>query len=113
MMQRLGPLDVECDAPPYAIVRACRRIGVYDPEDVRWCRLSRRARPRASWWEVFYHHPFKFLMGLGQIHNGECLCRQIIPRLGEHTFTYCTGEEETYLIGQCPCCRAVYWEPND
>ncbi len=41
MSSRLGPLEVECDAPPYSVVCACRDLGLQSPEDVRWRRLSR------------------------------------------------------------------------
>ena len=34
MSSRLGPLQIECDAPPYMIVSACRKIGFESPEDV-------------------------------------------------------------------------------
>ena len=40
MANPLGPIEIDCDAPPYAIVRACQRIGIRTPEDVRWARLS-------------------------------------------------------------------------
>jgi len=35
---RLGPILIDCDAPPYAIVQACERRGLRSPLDVRWCR---------------------------------------------------------------------------
>ena len=43
MSSELGLLEVECDAPPYPIVRACRKLGLIAPEDVRWCGMGTRA----------------------------------------------------------------------
>jgi hypothetical protein len=40
-----GPTEVDCDAPPYAIVRACARLGFRSPPDVRWRRLTPRQQP--------------------------------------------------------------------
>ena len=39
MSSQQGPLEIDGDAPPYHIVRACRQLGFRDPEEVRWCRL--------------------------------------------------------------------------
>jgi hypothetical protein len=39
MLKRLGPIDVDCDAPSYMIVQACRQLVMQSPEDVRWCRM--------------------------------------------------------------------------
>lgn len=111
MIKHLGPLELDCDAPVYSIVRACRQIGIENPEDVRWCRLSHRPQHRRPhWWELLYHRPWKYLFGLGTPFNGECCCAQVLPGLGEHRFTFSTGEESTYLIGQCRYCHTVYWE---
>jgi hypothetical protein len=38
MSERLGPIESRCDAPPYAVVQACRLLDFQTPEDVRWCR---------------------------------------------------------------------------
>src|SRR5260370_38040310 len=48
-------LDSTCDSPPYAIVQACRRIGVHNPEDVPWCRLD---PGREGWRAEFFRLRF-------------------------------------------------------
>jgi len=39
-----------------------------------------------------------------------CRCGQKLPSLDRYTFTYLTGHEASYLLGQCPRCKTVYWE---
>ena len=44
MNGHLGPVEVECDAPPYAVVQACAYLGFDRPLDVRW-RPARELTP--------------------------------------------------------------------
>lgn len=44
MISRLGTPEIFCDAPPYAVVRACETLGFQSPLDVRWCRKSQSIR---------------------------------------------------------------------
>jgi hypothetical protein len=39
-----------------------------------------------------------------------CACRERLPKLAKYRFTYSSGDEVTYSVGQCPKCRTVYWE---
>ena len=48
MNGHLGPVEVECDAPPYAVVQACAYLGFDRPLDVRW-RPARELTPAGGW----------------------------------------------------------------
>jgi len=102
---RLGPLEVTCDAPSYKVVQACRRVGLQEPEDVRWCRLREFLTQPAGWKSLFR----RLLAGDEGEHKG-CTCGGHFPTLDRVTFTFTTGHEVTYLIGQCRRCRTVFWD---
>jgi hypothetical protein len=89
MSGELGPIDIQCDAPPYPVVRACERLGLRTPQDVRWSRVNRFA-----------------LLG-GQL---TCSCDQPLPPLESYTFTFVTGKQATYYLAQCPHCNAIFWD---
>jgi hypothetical protein len=89
MSEELGPIDIQCDAPPYPVVRACQRLGFRTPQDVRWCHVNRFTRTGG--------HP-------------ACACGQPIERLESYTFTFVTGNKAEYLLAQCPRCLAIYWD---
>jgi hypothetical protein len=40
MFSRLGPINIDCDAPAYGVVEACEKLGFQSPLDVRWCGMS-------------------------------------------------------------------------
>jgi hypothetical protein len=108
MAKQLGPIDVECDAPPYSIVQACHMIGLESPEDVRWCRLSHHRGGNRH--DVLGFQPWKIFAGQVPVDERKCVCGQLLPRLEEYTFTFITGDEACYQIGQCRKCRSIYWE---
>jgi hypothetical protein len=101
-------LDSTCDAPPYAIVQACRRIGVRKPEDVRWCRLH---QGRHGWTPEFFRLRF-WTKWLTNARSGiaRCSCGKDVPEPVRCTFTFNTGREVDYLIGQCRRCQTVFWD---
>jgi hypothetical protein len=109
MANKFGPIEIHCDAPSYAIVRACRMVGLETPEDVSWYRMShagngpqgRRARSVLHW-ESFF--------GLGNPARTKCTCGQDLPKLERYTFTFLGGKEAHYFLGQCGRCRTVFWE---
>jgi hypothetical protein len=109
MPNRLGPLEVHCDAPPYNIVRACNMIGMQSPEDVRWCRLSQLVGAQAGWREVLKQQSWRALLGMTQPEYGVCRCGQKLPILERYTFTLISGNQTSYFIGQCSRCHSVYW----
>jgi hypothetical protein len=102
MAEQLGPVEIDCDAPPYAIVKACVGLGLDKPEDVRWCRVRHFPTPGAGWRRV--------LSGLGWSEGGTCPCGQALPKMAGFVFTSITGEERFYLLGQCGKCHTVYWD---
>jgi hypothetical protein len=110
MFSRLGPIDVHCDAPSYRIVQACRRVGIESPEDVRWCRVSHFLSQVPGWKGLFHTDTWKKLLGRGGPEERTCSCGHKLPNLDRITFTFSSGGEVTYLIGQCGGCRTIFWE---
>jgi hypothetical protein len=110
MSQQLGPIDVSCDAPGYPIVRAASRVGVTTPEDVRWCRMSHFLEQAGGWKGLFHPTTWTKLLVRGEAGDQICSCGAQLPVLERVTFTFTTGREETYLLGQCARCRTVFWE---
>jgi hypothetical protein len=109
MFHRSNTVGFECDSLPYPLVKACRKVGFCDPEDVRWCRLS-HLRPRAPGWrELFSLRTWKALFGLREV-DRRCSCGRHLPTLERFTFTLKSGRAEEYLLGQCGACRTIYWE---
>lgn len=86
MEKSLGALEVICDAPPYPIVEASKRIGYERPADVRWEQVVAQ--------------------------KVNC-CRGTLG-LATFRFTYDNGAEVMYAMAQCPCCKKVSWKdvPN-
>lgn len=87
---KTGPLEIVCDAPPYSIVAACARVGVKRPLDVRWVNAGRGTRDAGR--------------------GAECHCGRRIPVLERVIFTFITGAEAAYWIGQCPGCLTIFWD---
>jgi len=110
MSNQLGPIDVSCDSPAYPVVRACRRIGILAPEDVRWCRISHFLSQTEGWMGLF--HPVTWRKLLGQMPGDQkaCTCGAKLPEFERVTFTFTTGREESYHLGQCPRCGTVFWD---
>ena len=106
MPNRLGPLEVTCDAPSYNIVRACHMIGIRTPEDVRWSRLS----PLPGAQDSLKGSSWRLLLGMGQPESGSCTCGQKLPLMERYTFTLISGKQTSYFIGQCSRCLTVYWQ---
>lgn len=111
MSSQLGPIEVHCDAPAYPVVRACRRIGIRTPEDARWCRLSHFLTEAGGWKGLFHPLTWKKLLGRDPDEK-TCSCGARLPILEKVTFTFTTGREESYLLGQCGHCRTVFWEES-
>lgn len=110
MPNQFGPLEVQCDAPSYNIVRACHMIGIQSPEDVRWSRLGQWVGTQAGQQEGPKVTSWRSLLGMSQAPNGSCTCGQKLPLLERYTFTLISGKQASYLLGQCCRCRAVYWQ---
>jgi len=109
MSNQLGPIDVTCDAPAYSVVRACRCLGISAPEDVRWCQLSHFLSQPDAATGLFHFLGWENILGRVP---GErtCSCGERLPVLERVAFTFSTGREETYMLGQCRRCGTVFWE---
>ncbi len=103
-------IDVLCDAPEYPLVRACRKVGFRDPEDVRWCRLSHFRPGKPGWRGLFNVRTWKALLGIGETRQTHCSCGQELPVLEKYTFTFSSFRQVHYLVGQCRGCRTIFWE---
>jgi hypothetical protein len=109
MSNSLGPIDIQCDAPPYTIVRAGRRIGLQRPEDVRWFRLSHFLKQQES--RAAGVQSLKAFLGLGVPAEKTCTCGQKLPTLERYTFTLLKGSTVSYLLAQCGRCHTIFWDP--
>ena len=109
MPSGLGPINICCDAPPYPIIEACKRIGLERPEDVRWCRMRHFMNGEDGHGELVNVQAWKAFF---KIHKRAitCDCGQNLPTLEKCTFTFITGRELSYAIGQCQRCLTVFWE---
>jgi hypothetical protein len=110
MSSSLGPIEIVCDAPPYAIVRAALALGFYCPEDVRWCRLSHFRAEHESRWELLNPLSWKAALGGTPRREMDCSCGQDLPVMERYVFTYGTGAQALYLLGQCRRCHTIFWE---
>ena len=110
MFSRLGPIDIECDAPLYSVVEACEGLGFQSPLDVRWCRMSHVLRGQRELGGVVGFHPLRWLFGSSQPAKTICTCGQPLPPMERYTFTFASEKEAHYLLGQCCRCRTMYWE---
>lgn len=111
MAEPSGPLDICCDAPPYAVVKACRNLGFLDPEDVRWCRASQAAAAAPVGWAKLLPRSAGSILGrLFPGGQARCACGRNRPLLERYTFTFRSGRHTSYLLAQCPFCRTMFWE---
>ena len=110
MSSRLGPMDLDCDAPLYSVVKACEGLGFQSPLDVRWCRRSHVLGGQRELGGVVGFHPFQWLFGGSQRPKTICTCGQPLPLMERFTFTFASEKEADYLLGQCCRCRTMYWE---
>jgi hypothetical protein len=110
MLSRLGLLEVECDAPPYPIVRACRKLGMSQPEDVRWSRKNRQPRRHHGWIRFLASPIWGRLLGRTEPEEPACSCGHPLPHLESYAFTFQTGEHTEYAMGQCLHCHTIYWQ---
>jgi hypothetical protein len=102
----MGPLEVICDAPPYAIVRACQWLGFTTPGDVRWLGMEQFREARASWEDILLEKA-RLLRGGSK----SCSCGAELPHLEMYSFRLSSGQEVArMLLGQCRRCRTMFWK---
>jgi hypothetical protein len=95
MEKQLGPIEFECDAPPYPIVRASKNVGISTPEDVRWIHLSGFLETDAA-------------------STANCSCGETLPERRKVIFAFNPeGQMRFVRMGQCGGCRTVYWDMPD
>jgi hypothetical protein len=52
------------------------------------------------------------LLGRTEAEAHTCNCGRTLPALESYAFTFQTGEQVEYEMGQCPHCRTIYWEKS-
>jgi len=107
MFSQLGPIDVCCDAPAYAIVEACSQVGFEFPLDVRWTRMSHFL---ASAGGGMGSLSWKLFGAISESKQKLCNCGQRLPLLEKYTFMFASEKLADFLLGQCVRCHAIYWE---
>jgi hypothetical protein len=101
-----GTIEICCDAPPYAIVRACENLGFQSALDVRWCRMTNRPQPNS----ILRAIPWRWLFGRRSSEVATCTCGQPLPELESYTFLFDAEVGPTYGFGQCGRCKTIYWD---
>src|SRR5215831_2189602 len=92
MAKQLGPLEIFCDSPCYAIVQACHLVGLKDPEDVRWFRLSNFLVEHAGWSEVARMFSWHLLPVNRYLKGSHCSCGAHLPRVQRCLFSTSAGD---------------------
>jgi hypothetical protein len=110
MVSRFRQPDIWCDAPPYAVVRACKGCGLHAPLDVRWCRLSRFRNGEGHYRVSFVRRLWHRLLGRGRAKEQVCTCGQPLPDLKKYGFSFLSAKVGDYLLGQCRRCRTIFRE---
>jgi hypothetical protein len=110
MSSQLGPIDICCDSPPYAIVQACRHLHFQSPEDVRWLRMSVYRNGQEGGHQDPSLPLWKMLWSSGKPADRTCTCGAPLPELILYLFTFNSGKKAAYLLGQCNRCRTIFWD---
>jgi len=108
MFSHLGPIEIDCDATPGSVVEACEALGFKSPLDVRWCRMSHSLGRQRALGGVLAFHPLLWLFGSSRPPEVTCTCGQSLPQTERYTFTFASGKEAHYLLGQCCRCRTMF-----
>jgi hypothetical protein len=111
MFGRSRPFRIDCDAPPYGVVRACAGCGFHSPLDVRWCRLGHF---HAGGGQRQEHLGVRLWQWLCRKRRPEaratCTCGQPLPDLKKYRFAVLSEKVGDYFLGQCPRCRMMFWD---
>jgi hypothetical protein len=105
-----GTLEVECDAPPYPIVLACRTLGFQAPEDVRWCSESNAHPAPLKKRDGLVAQAFQAIFRWTAPRRAGCICCCQLPELEKYKFIWASGEEKHLLLGQCRQCLTIFWK---
>jgi hypothetical protein len=108
MSNRLGPIEIICDAPPYPIVQACVMLEFERPLDVAWRHADRHAAPAEP--EDNPDLPFWNWSGSHTRSRKACCdCGASLPALERYAFQYLSGKTAYFYLGQCSCCQTIFW----
>jgi len=110
MFSQFGQLEIWCDAPPYAVVRACNGYGFHSPLDVRWCNMSRFLIGEGQRQDDFGIGLWQWLFGRTKTSKHTCTCGQSLPDLKKYGFSFLSEKVDDYLLGQCRRCRTIFWD---
>jgi len=113
MSSQLGPIEIDCDAPPYPVVKACERLGFHSPLDVRWCRISHFLPNCGERGHGGGISLWMWLLSKIRPQDITCTCGVPLPILDWYTFTFLSGKDLTYHLGQCSRCRTIFWEEGE
>lgn len=102
--------EISCDAPAHSVVQACEGLGFDSPLDVRWLRLSHFVTACAAQPNGGGSDFWGWLFKRDRLEPGACTCRAPLPELENYTFTFASGRVIDYQLGQCRCCRTIFWE---
>lgn len=102
----LNTIEIDCDAPPYSIVKACRALGFWTPEDVRWCQMSILPQLPPKQWR-FWHALVRKPKPAGLL----CRCGRKLPALQQHTLA-CGSESVRLSLAQCRRCNTIFWNES-
>lgn len=109
MFNHLGPLEVQCDAPPLAVVEACAGAGLASPLDVRWCQIAHLA-DELERGTLLDRGPWRWFFGKGRPRELTCFCGRALPPLQPFAFTVLPHGIVEYRLGQCGRCRTIFWD---
>ncbi len=110
MCNRLGPLEICCDAPPYEVVRACKVRGFQSPLDVGWRHMNHVSKGAAERSSSFGTRLLRFLFRTGQSKKQVCVCGLPMPELKQYHLASHSENVGDYILGQCCGCRTIFWE---
>ena len=110
MADQLEPIQIDCDAPPYAIVRGCVELGLKSPQDVRWLRLDHVLGGQDKAKGFLSLQGWTAALGLARPAERTCSCGQTLPALERCTFILRSGVRADYHLGQCARCKTIFWQ---
>jgi hypothetical protein len=106
MAEQRGPLEICCDTPPDWVIVACEKMRFDSPLDVGWRQLGHQSRENGLLTRIW-----RWLMGAVEPTEGDCICGGRLPALTPYAFSSRAESQVDYLLGQCPRCRTIYWQP--
>jgi hypothetical protein len=110
MFSRFRQPEIWCDAPPYAVVRACKGCGFQSLFDVRWCRISRLRNESEQRRGTLILQVWHWLLRSTRAPERTCTCGQPSPVLKRYSLSFVSEKVGDYLLGQCWRCRTMFWE---